>query len=120
MLPNRGQLSSSCSGRTHQLVGVFGPGQVAHLGPSVDALQGLPRERVPEADAAVGCAPTRGQKPMLVWGPGNGFDCCQVLCVLLHGTQAGVIPDKELAERKDMIKLVPQSCVHYTHKPQWD
>lgn len=25
----------------HQLIGVLGPGQVAHLGPRVDALQGL-------------------------------------------------------------------------------
>lgn len=53
-----------------------------------------------------------------MWGPGDGFNCCQVLCVLLDGTQAGVIPDKELAERKDMIKTVPQSCVHYSQKPQ--
>lgn len=55
---------------------------------------------------------------MLVRRPGDGFYCCEMLCVLLDRTQAGVIPDKELAERKDVIELALQSRVRNTHKPR--
>ena len=42
----------------HQFVSMFGPGQVAHLRAGVGALQRLTRQRVPEAQAAVGGAAT--------------------------------------------------------------
>lgn len=58
---------------THQLIGVLGPGQVADLRPSVRALQRMARQRVPEADAAVGRAASRGQQAVLVGRPGDGF-----------------------------------------------
>lgn len=58
---------------THQLISVLGPSQVADLGPGVGALQRLARQRVPEADAAVGGAPSGGQQAVLVGGPGDGF-----------------------------------------------
>lgn len=95
---------------------MLGPGQVADLRASVNALQRLPSQCVPEADAAVGSATTRGQQPVLVWRPGNGLHCCKVLCVLLDRAQAGMIPDKELAERKDKIKPVLQSQICSTHE----
>lgn len=97
---------------------MFRPGQVAHLRPSVDALQRLPGERVPEAYAAVSCPTTRGKESMLVWRPGNSFYCCKMLCVLLDRTQAGVIPDKELAKRREVIEFALQSCVPSTQRPQ--
>lgn len=84
---------------THQFVGVLGPGQVAHLGARVDALQRLPCECVPEADAAVGCATAGRQQPVLVRGPGDGLHGCQVLRVLLNGAQARVVPDQQLEVR---------------------
>ena len=48
--------------KTHQLRGVFRPGQIAHLRPGVDRLHWLTRQRVPEADAAVGGAAARRQQ----------------------------------------------------------
>lgn len=50
--------------------------------------------------------------------PGDGFYRRKMLSVLLDRAQAGVIPDEELAERKDVIKLTLQSCVCNTHKPR--
>lgn len=47
---------------------------------------------------------------MLVRRPSNGFYCCKMLRVLLDRTQAGVIPDQELAERKDVTKPVLVTC----------
>lgn len=58
---------------TYQLISVLGPGQVADLRPSVCALQRLARQCVPEADAAVSSAASRGQQAVLVGGPGDGF-----------------------------------------------
>lgn len=58
---------------THQLISVLGPGQVADLRPSVCALERLARQCVPEADAAVSSATSRGQQAVLVGGPGDGF-----------------------------------------------
>ena len=81
--------------RAHQLVRVLRPGQVAHLRPRVHALQGLARQRVPEADAAVGRAPPAGQQPVLVGGPGDGLDRGQVLRVGLHGADGRHVPHEE-------------------------
>ena len=103
---------------THELVGVFRPGQVAHLRPGVDALQRLPGERVPEAYAAVGCPTAGGEQSVLVRRPGDSFYCCKMLCVLLDRTQAAVIPDKELAERRDVMEPALLSRVCNTHKPR--
>lgn len=58
---------------TYQLISVLGPGQVADLRAGVCALQRLARQCVPEADAAVGRAASRGQQAVLVGGPGDGF-----------------------------------------------
>lgn len=100
------------------------PGQVAHLGAGVDALQGLPCQRVPEADAAVGGAAAGGEEAVLVWRPGDGFHCSQVLRVLLHGAQAGMVPHQELEERRgDVSTAAPQSRVRNAHRAQellWD
>lgn len=77
---------------TYQFVGVLGPGQVADLGACVGALQGLACQGVPEADAAVGSAPSRRQQAMLMGGPSDGLHRSQVLCVLLHRDNTGVVP----------------------------
>lgn len=53
---------------------------------------------------------------MLVWRPGDGFHCSQVLRVLLHGAQAGVVPDEELEERRDVSKPELQSCARNAHR----
>lgn len=117
MLPSAQQGSSRGPHTgTHQLVGVLRPGQVAHLGAGVDALQGLPCQGVPEADAAVSGAAAGGEEAVLVWRPGDGFHCSQVLRVLLHGAQAGVVPDKELEERRDVSKPELQSCACNAHR----
>lgn len=81
---------------TYQFVGVLGPGQVADLGARVGALQGLACQGVPEADAAVSRAPSGRQQAMLMRGPGDGLHCCQVLRVLLHRENAGVVPHQQL------------------------
>ncbi len=62
---------------------VLGPGEVADLGPGVDALHGLAGERVPEADATVRGAAARGQEAVVVRRPGNGLHCCHVVAVRL-------------------------------------
>lgn len=80
----------------HQLVGVFGPRQVADLGACVRALERLTRQRVPEAQAAVGGAAPGRQQPVLVWGPGDGLHGRQVVAVLLHGEEAGAVPHQQL------------------------
>lgn len=59
---------------SHQLVGVFGPGQVADLRARVGALQRLSCECVPEAQAAVGRASTGRQEAVLMGRPGDGLD----------------------------------------------
>lgn len=81
---------------SHQLVGVFGPGQVADLRASVRALQRLTRQGVPETQTAVGGAAAWRQQPMLMGGPGDGLHCCQVVTVLLHRDQAGAVPHQQL------------------------
>lgn len=83
----------------HQLVGVFGPCQVADLGAGVGALQRLTRQSVPESQAAVGGAPAGRQQPVLVGGPGDGLHSRQVVAVLLHGEQAGAVPYQQLTRR---------------------
>ena len=60
--------------RRHQFGRVFGPGQVAHLRARVDVLHRLARQRVPEADAAVGRTAAAGQHAVVVRRPG---DRCQ-------------------------------------------
>lgn len=95
-----GALSVECSPFgclfPYQFIGMFGPGQVAHLGASVSALQGLARQRVPEAEAAVGGASTRCQQPVLVGGPRDGLDRRKVVTVLLHWEQTGAVPHQQL------------------------
>lgn len=86
------------TGRPHQLVGVLGPGQVADLGARVCALERLTRQRVPEAQAAVGGPAPRRQQPVLVRRPGDGLDRRQVVAVLLHGQEAGAVPHQQLDE----------------------
>lgn len=85
---------------TYQFVGVLGPGQVADLGAGVGALQRLARQRVPEADAAVGGAPARCQQPVLVGRPGDGLHRRQVLRVLLHREHTRVVPHQQLRRDK--------------------
>lgn len=84
---------------SYQFVGVFGPGQVAHLRAGVDALERLSRERVPEADAAVGCSAPGRQQAVLVRRPRDGLHCRQVIRVLLNRRHAGVIPHQQLSYR---------------------
>ena len=55
---------------THQLRGVFRPSQIAHLRPGVDRLHWLTRQRVPEADAAIGSAAARRKESYDL-----GMDC---------------------------------------------
>lgn len=86
---------------SHQLVGVFGPGQVADLRAGVRALQRLTRQGVPETQTAVGGAAAWRQQPMLVRGPGDGLHCCQVVTVLLHWDQAGAVPHQQLQRRTE-------------------
>lgn len=75
------------SGVTYQLIGMFGPGQVAHLRAGVHTLQRLGGQSVPKPDTAVGSAAPRGQQAVLVGGPGDGFDRSQVIHVCLHWAQ---------------------------------
>lgn len=88
------------SAHSYQFVGVFGPGQVAHLRARVDALERLRRERVPEADAAVGRSSSGRQQAVLVRRPRDGLHGCQMLCVLLNRRHARVIPHQQLKERE--------------------
>lgn len=78
-LPSPLQLSLLIVTTTYQFRGMFGPCQIAHLWTSVDALHGLPCERVPEAYAPVSCPTPTCQQPMVVRWPGNSWGeyfCC--------------------------------------------
>lgn len=79
---------------------MFGPSQVADLGAGVHTLQRLWGQGVPKPDAAVSSTAPGGQQAMLVWGPGNGFHCSQVIHVRLQWTQRGVVPDQQLRWQK--------------------
>ncbi|RNA28621.1 hypothetical protein BpHYR1_008630 [Brachionus plicatilis] len=80
-----------------QLVGVFRPGQIAHLGARVHRLQILTGQRVPEPDTAVGSAAARGQQAVLMGRPGNGLHRRYVIIVGLYGRIAAVyIPHQQL------------------------
>lgn len=69
----------------HELGTVLAPREIADLRARVDALHGLARERVPEADATVGCATAGGQESVMMGRPRDGLHRGQVLCVRLHG-----------------------------------
>lgn len=82
---------------------MLGPGQVADLRAGIGALQRLTSQGVPEADAAVSGAASRGQQAVLVRRPGDGLDGSQVLCVLLHRDDAGVVPHQELQVSRQSV-----------------
>lgn len=82
---------------------MLGPGQVADLRAGIGALQRLTRQGVPEADAAVSGAASRGQQAVLVRRPGDGLDGSQVLRVLLHRDDAGVVPHQELQVSRQSV-----------------
>ena len=79
-----------------EFVGVLGPSQIADLGSSVNALERLTGQGVPEADAAIGGAPAGSQETMLVRRPGDGLDCRGVLHKPEPWRQGGIVPDEEL------------------------
>ena len=81
---------------THQFVWVFWPRQIADLWPSVDALQGLTGQRVPEADALVSRAAPAGQQAVLMRRPRDGLDRSEVFRVRLDGSSACDVPHKQL------------------------
>lgn len=64
---------------THQLGGVFAPGQVADLRPSINNLHGLARQRVPEANVTVSRPSTTRQQAVVMGRPGNGCSHTRVL-----------------------------------------
>ena len=49
-----------------KLVDILGVREVAHLTASVDPVEGLAGQCVPEADAAIGCATTTAHHTVLV------------------------------------------------------
>lgn len=92
--------SNSCvqlhKNNAYQFIGVFGPGEVAHLWPRVHALQWLAGERIPESYTPVGCASPASQQPVLVGRPGDGLHGRQVVRVGLHGRYIVHVPHKQL------------------------
>lgn len=58
---------------SHQLIGVFGPCEVADLWAGISALQRLSCERVPEAEAAVSGASSGRQEAVLMGWPRDGL-----------------------------------------------
>lgn len=85
----------AASFQTHQLVRMFRPGQVAHLGVCVHTVQRLAGQRVPEPYAAVSSSPAAGQQAVLVRRPGYGLHRGQVLHVGLDWGRAGGVPNKQ-------------------------
>ena len=82
----------------NQFVDIFGENQIADLRTSFDGLDGFALQGVPELNASVLGATTRGEQSVLVRRPCDGFDGSLVLGELRLG-HCGVTgaPYEELA-----------------------
>jgi hypothetical protein len=60
--------------RTDEFIGVLGKHQVAHLAASLDCLQRLQLQCIPESDRSVLCAATCSEQAVLVRRPRDGFN----------------------------------------------
>lgn len=120
---------AECSQRhgvSHQFISVLGPGQVADLRAGVHALQRLRCQGIPKSNAAVGGAAARGQQAVLMGGPGDGFNCSQVIDVRLHGTERRVVPHQQLrpqiehiiSEQSKSVQSLWLIKYQYHHKKQ--
>lgn len=95
ILPNN-DLVERVSMRWHQFLICLWEHQVAHLWPSVDAVDRLQCEWVPEPNALVCCPSSWSQQPSLERTPSNCLHCCLMLGKL--GQVSGLMcwPDKHL------------------------
>lgn len=82
--------------RGHDLVAVFRPGEVTDLGARVDFLYALACGCVPEFDATISRAASRGEEGMLVRRPGDSFDSGGVVAEFPERGFGEFIPDHEL------------------------
>lgn len=90
----------------HQLIGMLGPGQIANLGPRVNALQWLAGQRVPESHTTVSSAATGGQKTVLVRRPGYSLYGSLVVSVCLNRATAREVPHKQLVVIASRCKVL--------------
>jgi hypothetical protein len=74
--------------RADDLIHIFAEDQVADLRPCLNGIDLLHLSCVPEPDTPVGSASTAGEEPVLMRGPGYGFDCSLVTaefpCRFIH------------------------------------
>ena len=81
--------------RRHEFIDVLSEHQIADLAASVDGLEVLQLNRVPELDSSVLGAATGREQSLLVRGPCDGFDSCLVLVKLDQGLRAAARTPKQ-------------------------
>ena len=74
---------------------MFRPGQIADLRSGINILHGLPGERVPEANAAIGRTSAAGQNSVMMRRPGDRLHRSQMFRKCLHRRQRVQTPDKQ-------------------------
>ena len=80
----------------HDLIYIFTEQQITHLRPSVNAIDLLGSQRVPETDCSVSGTTSWGEKPVLMGRPADCFDSGSMALEFYDRVGGVEVPDVEL------------------------